>query len=93
MIKTTKTTAGRRMAREPKLAQSKPVKVPSKLDQIEALLCTGTGATIAELMDATTWQQHSIRGALAGAIKKRGLVVSSEKIDGVRRYRAVRAPQ
>ena len=40
------------MAREPKRAQSKPVKAPSKLDQIEALLRTGTGATITELMDA-----------------------------------------
>jgi len=42
-------------------------------------------------MAATGWQQHSVRGAMAGALRKRGLIISSEKTDGVRRYRAVRA--
>ena len=63
---------------------------PSKLDRLEALLLEPTGASIADLMVATGWQQHSVRGALAGAIKKRGLLVASDKIDGVRRYRAER---
>jgi hypothetical protein len=43
------------------------------------------------MMTATGWQQHSVRGAMAGALKKRGLSINSEKTDGVRRYRAVRA--
>ena len=59
----------------------------SKLDQVEALLKAPEGASLAELMSATGWQQHSVRGALAGAIKKRGHSVASEKVDGVRRYR------
>jgi hypothetical protein len=40
------------------------------------------------MVEATGWQQHSVRGALAGALKKRGLAITSEKVDGVRRYRA-----
>ena len=60
----------------------------SKLDQLEALLLRKDGATIAEMTGATGWQQHSVRGAMAGTLKKRGLTITSEKIDGVRRYRA-----
>lgn len=62
----------------------------SKLDGLEALVCTKNGATIAEMVAATGWQQHSVRGAIAGALKKRGLVITSEKIDNERRYRASR---
>jgi hypothetical protein len=66
-------------------------KAPSKLDQVEALLLAKGGASIAEIMAATGWQQHSVRGAMAGALKKRGLVIISEKTDGLRRYHTVRA--
>ena len=41
------------------------------------------GATIAQIMAATGWQAHTCRGAFAGALKKkRGLTVTSEKLDG-----------
>lgn len=66
------------------MTQSKP----TKLDQLEKMLLRKNGASIAEMMKATGWQSHSVRGALAGALKKRGLAITSEKIDGVRRYRA-----
>ena len=62
----------------------------SKLDQVEALLLAEGGASIAEIMAATGWQQHSVRGAIAGALKKRGLIITSGKADGTRRYRAER---
>ena len=40
------------------------------------------GATIAEIMASTGWQPHTVRGALAGALKKRlGLTVTSEKVE------------
>lgn len=68
-----------------------PKKAPSKLDQIEALLTRKYGATVDEMMKATGWQQHSVRGAVAGALKKRGLVITSTKADGIRRYRAERS--
>ena len=41
------------------------------------------GATIAQIVEATGWQPHTVRGALAGALKKRlGLDVASEKVEG-----------
>ena len=41
------------------------------------------GATIAEVVEATGWQPHTVRGALAGALKKRlGLTIASEKVEG-----------
>lgn len=87
----------RRMAREPQpQANPSPTDAPSlaregkpsKLDLLEAMLLREGGASIADIMLATGWQQHSVRGAMAVALKKRGLAVSSEKIDGTRRYRA-----
>lgn len=63
-------------------------KPQSKLDQLEKLLARKNGATIAEMMQATGWQQHSVRGAMAGSLKKRGLVITSDKTDGTRHYRA-----
>ncbi|MBM1222725.1 DUF3489 domain-containing protein [Ponticoccus sp. SC2-23] len=48
-----------------------------------AMLRMPNGATIEEIMAATGWQSHTVRGAMAGALKKRlGLEVSSEKIEG-----------
>ncbi len=67
-----------------------PAKAPSRLDQLEQLLTRSEGATLNEMTEATGWQTHSVRGAMAGALKKRGLAISSEKLDGIRRYRAVR---
>lgn len=66
---------------------SKAAKPASKLDTLEKLLTRKNGATIAEMTKATGWQQHSVRGALAGAIKKRGHTITSDKADGTRRYR------
>ena len=40
------------------------------------------GATVDQIMEATGWQRHSVRGAFAGAIKKKlGLAVTSEKVE------------
>lgn len=48
------------------------------------------GATIAQIVAETKWQQHTVRGAIAGALKKKlGLDVISEKVDGARVYRIV----
>jgi len=60
----------------------------TKLDQLTALLVRPRGPSLAEMVATTRWQAHSVRGALAGALKRRGLEIASEKIDGVRRYRS-----
>lgn len=61
-----------------------------KIGALVVLLKRPEGATIAELMGATGWQAHSMRGAISGSIKKAmGLEVISEKIDGQRVYRVL----
>ena len=90
MTGSTTTSRGTARASQSKVATDalRPAKSPSKLDQVEALLLTPTGTTIADIMAATGWQQHSVRGAMAGALKKRGLMITSDKVDRLRRYRA-----
>ena len=56
-----------------------------------AMLRAPEGATIEEIMAATGWQSHTVRGAMAGALKKKlGLEVTSEKVEG--RGRVYRLP-
>ena len=56
-----------------------------------AMLRAPDGATIEEIMAATGWQSHTVRGAMAGALKKKlGLEVTSEKVEG--RGRVYRLP-
>ena len=61
----------------------------TKSSQCLTLLQRDEGTTIAELMTATGWQSHSVRGFLSGAVKRKlGLTVASDVgQDGVRRYR------
>ena len=53
------------------------------------LIKRAEGATLAEIMTATAWQAHSVRGFISGSLgKKMGLKIESEKrADGVRAYR------
>jgi hypothetical protein len=52
------------------------------------MLVAPSGTTIAAMMTATGWQQHSVRGFLAGVIRKKfGLNLVSEAGDGERVYR------
>ena len=69
-------------------ASSDRVKPDSKQDRIVALLQRPEGATLDALVKETEWQKHSVRGFLAGTVRKKlKLPLLSEKIDGVRNYR------
>lgn len=72
----------------PKFAAAPPI---TKTSKVAALLTRDEGATIQQLIDATGWLPHTTRAALTG-LKRKGYVVSSDKLDGVRIYRAV-APE
>ena len=55
----------------------------TKQAQVVAMLRRKQGATIAEIVEATQWAAHTVRGFFAGALKKKlGLTVTSEKVGG-----------
>ncbi len=60
----------------------------TKLERVIAMLRSPKGVTLDQLVNATEWQRHTVRGAISGAIKKKlGLNVISEARDGKRTYR------
>jgi len=61
----------------------------TKHAQLVKLLSRPEGASVEDMMQVTAWQQHSVRGFLAGTVKKKmGLALTSAKAEGdVRRYR------
>lgn len=70
------------------VAPSQP-RAGSKAAAAIELLERNTGATLSELMTATGWQAHSVRGFMSGMVKRKmgRAVVSAKDDDGTRRYR------
>jgi len=70
------------------LAVAVPHDKISKRDQLAALLVRDEGATLAQMIALTGWLPHTTRAALTG-LRKSGYAIDSDKVDGVRTYRAV----
>ena len=69
--------AAAKASTEPKVREG------SKQAQLITMLQSADGATIAEIAAAFDWQRHTVRGVIAGVLKKKlGLDVTSEKIEG-----------
>jgi hypothetical protein len=86
-----KATAAKKAPKSKKAAKSQETAAPregSKTAQVVAMLQRKNGATLAEIMDKMGWQKHTVRGFMAGALKKAGYTVESFKSDkGERTYR------
>ena len=83
-----KASPAKKTPRGAKKAKTAEARTGSKTAEILDLLKQPNGATLLELMKATGWQAHSVRGFLSGTVgKKMGLTVTSTKgEDGERTY-------
>jgi hypothetical protein len=55
----------------------------TKQAKIIAMLQRPEGASVAEMVEATSWQPHTVRGSISGGLKKKlGLQISAEKVEG-----------
>jgi hypothetical protein len=86
-----KTTPAKEAAKSTKAAKAKESAAPregTKTAQVVAMLQRKNGATLAAIMEQMNWQKHTVRGFMAGAMKKAGYAVESFKSDkGERTYR------
>jgi hypothetical protein len=82
-------TSAAATAKAPPKSDEPKVERVTKQERLLRLLSQAEGASIEEMMQATEWQQHSVRGFLAGTVKKKlGFSLTTSKAAGdVRRYR------
>jgi hypothetical protein len=74
--------------KETKRAESTGPREGSKTAQVVAMLKTANGAPLEDIMTKMGWQKHTVRGFMAGAMKKAGYTVESFKSEsGARSYR------
>ena len=79
---TDKATPAKKAPKAKKAEESVGPRAGSKTAQVVAMLQRKSGATLAEIMDQMGWQKHTVRGFMAGAMKKAGYTVESFKPEG-----------
>jgi hypothetical protein len=80
-----KATAAQKSPKAKKAAKTQESTGPregSKTAQVVAMLQRKNGATLSEIMEKMGWQKHTVRGFMAGAMKKAGYAVESFKPEG-----------
>lgn len=85
---TAQASASKRSLRKGPSNPTRATKKPTKCDRLAAMLLRDEGATITDMTAATGWLPHTVRAAITG-LKKLGYRIDSDKIDGLRTYRAV----
>jgi len=80
--KTTTTTKPTPKGKKAAKAEAGAPREGSKMAQVIGMLQRKNGASITEIMDAMGWQRHTVRGFMAGALKKAGYTVESFKPEG-----------
>ncbi len=85
---TSRSTSKSRSRTRPAPSSKTAIRPDTKHARILAMLRAPAGTTVAAIMTATDWQQHSVRGFLAGVVRKKlGLNLVSEQTDKGRVYR------
>lgn len=88
--KTKRTVRAKAASKRGDAKAPRATRADSKQARLIEMLKRKEGASIEEIVNAFGWQPHTVRGAIAGALKKKlGLEVTSEKLDGRGRVYAI----